>query len=567
MEVTVTNLGGSIRIVDNRDETETSTTTVLKDGVKISQFGDVCRITFKSGNWIDIQFDEVEVIGFTVSTIPSDSDEFYAALLAVMADYNGGTETSPYNFSFKTINEGVTIDIPTEQQMTVFGSMRVDGVLTVDGELILTDLDASTAPDLSGYVPYVGATTDVNIGTHSIVTSNGSKLRKGSLNNGFGGGISLECVAGYEAQWENGILYLFALGSPVVHAISINGSLPDSSFDDTKGYVAGSTIYIATTKDTYECSDNLTGAAVWVIRPNSDWSASGTSQEIVNKPSFQTPLGFTPENVANKSTSVNTDQASDTKYPSVKSVFDWASGIFTTASAVATQIATALSGYATQAWVNSQGFLTSITSGNVTTALGFTPVTNARTITINGTAQDLTANRTWTINEIVRSEYNTSAAAYLDIPIPVGYSHHKINFIDTFAQTANSELWFRVGTGSTPTIQAGASDYTHYRILGGVSNGLAMGGAATDSKVVIIGAAMPTGASGRTYSGCIEVYAPDNSSYNKHFTGVLAGKFNNGNFVGGTVSADYNANTAVTAIRFLCSTGNISGKFVIESYL
>ena len=140
MEVTVTNLGGSIRIVDNRDETETSTTTVLKDGVKIFQFGDVCRITFKSGAWIDILFDEVEVIGFTVSTIPSDSDEFYAALLAVMADYNGGSESSPYNFSFKTINEGVTIDIPTEQQMTVFGSMRVDGVLAVDGELILTDL-------------------------------------------------------------------------------------------------------------------------------------------------------------------------------------------------------------------------------------------------------------------------------------------------------------------------------------------------------------------------------------------------------------------------------------------
>jgi len=44
----------------------------------------------------------------------------------------------------------------------------------------------------------------------------------------------------------------------------------------------------------------------------------------------QDALGFTPENVANKSTSVTTDQASNTKYPSVKSVYDWAVGLFAT---------------------------------------------------------------------------------------------------------------------------------------------------------------------------------------------------------------------------------------------
>ena len=48
---------------------------------------------------------------------------------------------------------------------------------------------------------------------------------------------------------------------------------------------------------------------------------------------------------------------------------------------------------ATQTWVTSQG----ITSGMVTTALGYTPVTNARTLTINGTAYDLSADRSWTI--------------------------------------------------------------------------------------------------------------------------------------------------------------------------
>jgi len=42
----------------------------------------------------------------------------------------------------------------------------------------------------------------------------------------------------------------------------------------------------------------------------------------------QDALGYTAENVANKSTSVVTDQSSDTKYPSVKSVYDWAVALF-----------------------------------------------------------------------------------------------------------------------------------------------------------------------------------------------------------------------------------------------
>ena len=46
-------------------------------------------------------------------------------------------------------------------------------------------------------------------------------------------------------------------------------------------------------------------------------------------------------------------------------------------------------------------FITGITSSNVTTALGFTPVTNARQITINGTSFDLSADRSWTITSMI----------------------------------------------------------------------------------------------------------------------------------------------------------------------
>lgn len=55
-------------------------------------------------------------------------------------------------------------------------------------------------------------------------------------------------------------------------------------------------------------------------------------------------------------------------------------------------------------WVfDNSTYLTGITSGQVTTALGYTPVTNARTLTINSTAFDLTADRTWNVGDLLSS--------------------------------------------------------------------------------------------------------------------------------------------------------------------
>ncbi len=64
-------------------------------------------------------------------------------------------------------------------------------------------------------------------------------------------------------------------------------------------------------------------------------------------------------------------------------------------------------------WGNhaSAGYLTGITSLQVTTALGYTPVTNARTLTINGTTYDLSADRTWTISASASLSGLTAATA------------------------------------------------------------------------------------------------------------------------------------------------------------
>jgi len=52
----------------------------------------------------------------------------------------------------------------------------------------------------------------------------------------------------------------------------------------------------------------------------------------------------------------------------------------------------------TKGYLDDQGYITGISSSDVTTALGYTPVPDSRTITINGDTQDLSADRTWTIS-------------------------------------------------------------------------------------------------------------------------------------------------------------------------
>lgn len=74
--------------------------------------------------------------------------------------------------------------------------------------------------------------------------------------------------------------------------------------------------------------DNPTLATHWtIVNRNIDSSAFATAA--------QGATADTAEQAANKSITLSTDQASNTKYPSVKSVYDWATGLFATISNLA----------------------------------------------------------------------------------------------------------------------------------------------------------------------------------------------------------------------------------------
>jgi hypothetical protein len=73
-----------------------------------------------------------------------------------------------------------------------------------------------------------------------------------------------------------------------------------------------------------------------------------------------------------------------------------------------------------------------LSSSDVTTALTYTPVTDARTITINGTSYDLSANRSWTIapDVSVRNTYAfTATAAQTTFTVSGGYT---VGLVDVF---------------------------------------------------------------------------------------------------------------------------------------
>ena len=125
-------------------------------------------------------------------------------------------------------------------------------------------------------------TNDILLDGSAIEFNSGAKLRNGSLDNGFGGGISQECAVGFEQEWENGVQYYFPLTSPVVYANSINGVAPGVTFDNTKGYAIGSRYRLLNTGVEYVCTDNTTGTAVWDVVGIVSFVNSGVNISVDN---------------------------------------------------------------------------------------------------------------------------------------------------------------------------------------------------------------------------------------------------------------------------------------------
>jgi hypothetical protein len=132
-------------------------------------------------------------------------------------------------------------------------------------------------------------------------------------------------VSNAEFQYLNGVSSAIQtqLDAKVDENAAITGATKTKITYDAKGLVTAGAD--ATTADIADSTDKryVTDAQLTVI---GNTSGTNTGDNATN--SQYSGLAASKEDVANKSTSVTTDQASNTKYPSVKAVYDWAVGLF-----------------------------------------------------------------------------------------------------------------------------------------------------------------------------------------------------------------------------------------------
>jgi hypothetical protein len=96
--------------------------------------------------------------------------------------------------------------------------------------------------------------------------NNGSKLREGVIQHGFGGGIARVCANDKTDQWEDGFRYLISTtGSfnTVIYAETINNIVPDDTYDETDSWAVGSRIKNLVTGIEYLCTQANEGDAIW----------------------------------------------------------------------------------------------------------------------------------------------------------------------------------------------------------------------------------------------------------------------------------------------------------------
>ena len=163
--------------------------------------------------------------------------------------------------------------------------------------------------------------------------------------------------------------------------------------------------------------------------------------------------------------------------------------------------------------LNPNGYINSVSSGTVTSALGYTPVPTTRTLTINGASYDLSADRSWTIAAGLTSFNGLTGAIIYGYAEIVGASG--LNFVP-----ANRATTITIN-GTTQDLSANRTWTTVSEVAASSNNGISTTvTTATTTPLVKVG--QPTD---HVWFGSIKVgafsTAPPNTSGNIYTTGTI----------------------------------------------
>lgn len=123
MDVTITNAGGRIEIVDIRNDL-TNNYNVLKDGLRLFNIGDIVRITFINKTNIEINYSEVELINGASSIFPVSGLDFLNELNILLGDFGtGGAGVSELNDL-----TDVLISAPSNAEVLTYDSVTLKWV-------------------------------------------------------------------------------------------------------------------------------------------------------------------------------------------------------------------------------------------------------------------------------------------------------------------------------------------------------------------------------------------------------------------------------------------------------
>lgn len=158
---------------------------------------------------------------------------------------------------------------------------------------------------------------------------------------------------------------------------------------------------------------------------------------------------------------------------------------------------------------------------------------------------------------VLLETHTASTSATLDFTtfISSTYDQYVFEFLGVLPATSTADLWMRVGTGGGPTYDTGAN-YTWALFQAAQTGGTAALGTGADTKLKIahsLGTGSTNGA-----SGSLTIYEPQSTSLYKRYVGRMIDIDSSGNMATAVDGGHYTSTTALTAVRFLYSSGNIT---------
>lgn len=154
--------------------------------------------------------------------------------------------------------------------------------------------------------------------------------------------------------------------------------------------------------------------------------------------------------------------------------------------------------------------------------------------------------------------HTASASSSLDFTtfISSTYDTYVFKFVSIIPATSTSILWMRMGTGGGPTYDAGTAYGT--QLFRHSFNASAISGADSGANQIVLTTAwLSTGV--HPITGSLELYDPQSAALHKFVSGKFVYPDSTlSNMAVSEMGGEYNSTTAVTAVRFLMSSGNIT---------